>query len=274
MLELKKIDALEELKTLKNAYMMDTTAPLDGMWLCGFVHHAEHFGFYYKEALIGFCCINEDRFLLQFYLNPTYQDEGAGLFSSLFEEGILPGGKANGAFVSTAEPQFLSCCADQFRSFEVISLMYQLLSSIENRNRSNDEMSILGQNLRAIQLDEAVSFAHAAIAAPREWLTDYFGNLINRKELFGAWRDGQLIATGECRGYDSFQKPYADVGMIVSKQERGKGIATRVLKDLILVSKQRGLHPICSTEKGNLAAQKAITRSGFVARNRILKFPA
>lgn len=122
------------------------------------------------------------------------------------------------------------------------------------------------------QLDAAVAFAHSAIGAPREWLNDYFNNLIDRQELFGSWAEGRLIATGECRGYDSYQTDYADVGMVVSVLERGKGVATAVLKDLVIIAKRKQLEPICSTEKSNIGAQKAIVRSGFVAQHRILKF--
>jgi len=148
--------------------------------------------------------------------------------------------------------------------------MYQLASS--DASLSNKKLSILGQDLNSGQLDEAVSFAHSATGAPREWLNDYFDNLIKRQELFGSWTAGRLIATGECRGYDDYQTEYADLGMIVGEQQRCKGVATRVLKDLVVIAKSRELKPICSTEKSNVAAQKAIVRSGFVAQHRILKF--
>ncbi len=103
-------------------------------------------------------------------------------------------------------------------------------------------------------------------------MSAYFANLIARGELFGASRDGQLIATGECRVSDPYLPKVADIGVIVAKQERSKGLATLVLQDLVLIAKQGGFNAICSTEKSNIAAQKAIVRAGFVAGNRILEF--
>lgn len=270
MLDLKQLDSQDELSDLKQAYLSQVVAPLDGMWLCGFVPQATHFGVYSKGSVVGYYCLNDEGFMLQFYLAPAYQDQATTLFSSLFDGGNLQVCDANGAFVSTAEPQFLSYCLDHFSSFEVNALMYQLANSDEVP--SNRELSILGEALNSKQLNEAVSFAHSAIGAPREWLQGYFLNLIERQELFGAWTEGRLIATGECRGYDSYQTDYADVGMIVGEQDRGKGLATRVLKDLVVIARRRELKPICSTEKSNIAAQKAIVRSGFVAQHRILKF--
>ena len=113
-----------------------------------------------------------------------------------------------------------------------------------------------------------------SIGAPEEWLTDYFSNLISRQELFGLWENDRLLATGESRGYDEYQTEYADVGVIVAEPERGKGLATQILKQLVSMNEAKGLRSICSTEKTNLGAQKAIRRAGFFASNRIVRFEA
>lgn len=270
MFDIKQLDSQALLNDLKLAYLSQTVAPLDGMWLCGMVPQATHFGFYSQGNLVGYYCLNDEGFVLQFYLDPAHQNQATEIFSLLFENSSSHVGNAKGAFVSTAEPQFLSYCLDHFHSFQVNTLMYQLASSDELS--ANQELSILGEALSSAQLDATVAFAHSAIGAPRELLNDYFTSLIDRQELFGSWAEGRLIATGECRGYDSYQTEYADVGMIVSVRERGKGIATKVLKDLVLIAKRKQLKAICSTEKSNTAAQKAIVRSGFVAQHRILKF--
>jgi RimJ/RimL family protein N-acetyltransferase len=72
----------------------------------------------------------------------------------------------------------------------------------------------------------------------------------------------------------------ADLGVIVSAAHRGKGIATKVIKQLIAYARAKELRsqgakelrPICSTEKGNAGAQKAISRAGFIAHHRIIEF--
>lgn len=121
------------------------------------------------------------------------------------------------------------------------------------------------------QLPEFVEFAVSNLGAPAQWLSEYFGNLIKREELWGYWRDGKLLATGECRLFDEHQTRYADLGMIVAESERGQGIATRVLNSLVKVANELGLIPICSTEHGNLSAQKAIQRAGLEPLNRIIQ---
>jgi len=269
MIQVKKLESIDHLTHLKTQYIQQTTAPLDGMWLCGFVPQASHYGLYAGDELVGFFCVNDEGYLLQFFLNQDYQSQSSLLFESIFDSDDLTSGKVKGAFVSTVEPDYLSLCLDQFSKFEVNALMYQFdRTSGEQLHESPLSMNTID----SAQLSEAIDFAVASIGAPAEWLSGYYGNLINRRELFGVWENGRLVATGESRGYDEYQTEYADVGMVVAESERGRGIATQVLRQLVAMNESKGLKSICSTEKTNIAAQKAIRRAGFFASNRILQF--
>ncbi|MBL4838492.1 MAG: GNAT family N-acetyltransferase [Kordiimonadaceae bacterium] len=79
----------------------------------------------------------------------------------------------------------------------------------------------------------------------------------------------QLNCRWERRISDT-QKPYADVGMVVAKDWRRKGLATAILQQLALLCRGEGLRAICSTESGNIGAQKAIENAGFISTQRIL----
>jgi len=270
MIEIKKNDSIEQLSELKQEYIDRTTAPLDGMWLTGFVPMADHFGFYENEMLVGYCCINDDGYVLQFYLSPEKGDQASHLFDSILTQNDSAIEKINGAFVSTAEPQFLSLCLDSFSKFEVNALMYRLGNKVKAEN--GQEALVQLTVVKSDQLSELVAFANSNIGAPEEWLTGYYTNLISRRELYGFWKNGPLLATGEIRAYDEYQTDYADLGVIVEKSQRGKGLGTGVLKELISITESKGLKAICSTEKTNCGAQKAISRAGFIAGNRIIQF--
>jgi len=266
MLEVKIIENIELLSPLKRQYLTQTTAPLDGMWLCGFLPMAKHFGFYDDEILCGYCCINDDGFLLQFYMQPEYKPFSLGMFSQVTQRKIDIIDKLQGAFVSTAEPEYLSLCFDYFSKFTVNAVMYHK----DNDLAQDAKLSMVPA--KAEQLMTFVEFAKSNIGALEQWVTGYYDNLISRTELFGYWQDDYLIAVGECRVFDEVQLGYADCGMIVADSERGKGIATQVLNFLINHAQQKDLKPLCSTEKTNIAAQKAITNAGFYSCNRIIQF--
>ena len=270
LIQIKKVESIDLLSGLKQQYIDQATAPLDGMWLCGFVPMASHFGFYVKKKLVGFCCINDEGYLLQFHLCPSKQDQASPLFDSVLTQNNSPAGKINGAFASTAEPQYLSLCLDSFSTFKVSTLMYQLDKKLPAEHEHEPILRVAP--VKPEQLTEMVDFAKTNIGAPEQWLTGYYSNLINRQELFELRQNGRLLAAGESRGYDEYQTDYADLGVIVDKPERGKGLATKVLKQLVTITEKKGLKPICSTEKNNIGAQKAITRAGFFAGNRIIQF--
>lgn len=274
MIEIKLIEALSELTELteltelKKAYFNSSIVPLDGMWHFGFVPMAKHFGFYVNKNLAGFCCVNDDGYLLQFYLQPEFHLFSQELFTLISQQNSSIIGEVKGAFVSTSEPNYQALCLDNSATFKVNALMYQHNTKLADENLEMIDMQIAGTE----QLTDFVSFAVANIGAPEQWLTQYYGNLIVRKELFGYWHEGKLLAAGECRLFDQYQTEYADLGMIVAQSIRGQGIAKKVLAFLTKHATTQGLSSICSTESNNVAAQKAIAHAGFTSAHRIVQF--
>ena len=268
MLKIKSIDDLThpELSNLKRSLFEQANGPLDGMWHFGFAPMSAHFGFYFEDELEGFCCVNSESYLIQFYLSPKSKIHGPDLFKLISQGNSSVIGGIKGAFVSTAEIQYLNLCLDNGISYQVNALMYR--QEVKDVFETELEMQLADIS----DLAAFVGFAATNIGAPEAWLNDYYGNLIARNELFGYWLDGELVATGECRLFDEIQTQYADLGMIVGQSHRGKGLATQVLKCLTNMALDKGLTCICSTEAGNLAAQKAISRAGLSASHRIIQF--
>ncbi|WP_017219607.1 GNAT family N-acetyltransferase [Moritella dasanensis] len=268
MLVIKKIYDITQLDALKCQYLSTTTAALDGMWLCGFLPMATHFGFYENNTLVGYCCINADGYLLQFHLDPQCLLQASELFTLIVEQNSAVIGEVKGAFVSTAEPLYLSLCLDNYSTHQTNALMYQQDLSAAPFQGESIAMDVATD----AQLSDFVQFTMHAIGAPEVWLTGYYQRLINRQELVGYWKRGKLLASGECRLFDTVQTEYADLGMIVAESERGKGIATQVLNYLISCAESKGLTAMCSTEMANIGAQKAILKAGFNACHRIVQF--
>ncbi len=266
MLNIVKIDTIDALHSLKAEYFAQTHAPLDGMWHFGFVPMSQHYAFYENDVLVGFCCVNSDGYLLQYFLSPQASTSASDLFTLIAQQDSKVIGDVSGAFVSTCDPSFLSLSLDNAASSSVNTLLYCGVKQGVNEEAGIDLTLATDDHLSLY-----VDFAAQAIGAPKEWLTGYYGNLIARQELFGYWQDGELVATGERRKFDEFQTQYADLGMIVSAQHRGQGIATKVIKALIANAVAEQLIPMCSTEKTNIGAQRAIEKAGLVSKHRLLQ---
>jgi len=268
MIRIESMESISELSELKKAYFEHATAPLDGMWHFGFVPVSKHWGFYLKQRLVGFCCINDDGYMLQFYLEPNCQVYAQALFTLIAQQNSSNIKAVKGAFVSTAEPHYMSLCLDNSTTFNVNALMYR--AAAQQVNKQNESLTM--QLATKEQLSDFVLFAVTNIGAPQEWVSGYYGHLIDRKELLGYWKEGQLLAAGECRLFDEHQTEYADLGVVVSQSERGQGLAKKVLCYLTNIASNKGLNVICSTESHNVAAQKAIGRAGLLPFNRIVQF--
>jgi len=256
-----ELSSPEELAPLKQNFLKGLPLPKDGMWEA-FVAMADHYAIKHDGKNIGYFVINPEMILLQFHVNSDH--DTASIFTRILTEKNI-----KGAVPSTVELNFLSLCKDHQKQVTVNALMYHFEESstlskaafaqeTEFRLINNDELEV------------AVRFAHDTLGADQNWLTGYYGGLIKRGELFGLWQNRKLIATGECRLSDS-QKPYADLGVVVCKKHRGEGLATEILRELLDQCRRRELKAICSTEQENIAAQKAITKAGFISHHKILE---
>lgn len=254
--------SIDELPALKSAYYAALAAPYDGMWGT-FASQADHYLLADNQETKGFCCVNTDLKLLQFYSEPNYDASPA--FAQAIKDLSL-----TGAFVSTIDPLAMALSMDHQTSMKVHALMYHYPKAAPPKTAVFPD----GADVRLLSeshLDEAVAFAHETLGASEAWLSSYFSGLIGRQELYGVLLNGALIATGECRRNDNHTAT-SDVGIVVSKNHRGQGLASNVLRALVNESHHRGDHTICSTEADNLAAQKAISSAGFLCYHRIVEF--
>ena len=251
----------DEIAGLKSEYLSTLSAPLDGMWEA-FADMATKWLFLLEGEPVGYAAVNGNRQILQFFLRKKF--EARELFIQLIKEQDV-----TGAIVPTCDPSTVALALDQQKSVSVNAIMYHM----QNMSALEPAKFPVGSDFQLVTggaLDQAVEFAHKTLGASEEWLSGYFGNLVDREELFSLQSNGELIATGECRVSDC-QKGIADVGMVVGKSHRRSGIATNVLRALSHHARSKGLRPICSTETNNLGAQKAISRAGFISQHRILE---
>ncbi|MCC3862171.1 GNAT family N-acetyltransferase [Pseudemcibacter aquimaris] len=251
---------IDDVADLKSEYLKSISAPIDGMWMV-FISMADHYGIYHQDKLIGSIAVNAENKMLQFIVSADYDHQ------EIFKQAI---GELDikGAVVETQEELFLSLTMDHQKTVSVNAHLYECA----DEKVLDKAIFPKGMVFKPVNMDEfetAIDFGVAAIGAPEEWLRGYYKERIDSGELFGLWNNEDLIAAGETRP-SANQKPYADLGMVVATDYRGKGIATEIMKAMLHDCRKRDLKPICSTESGNIAAQKAILKSGFKSKRRIL----
>ncbi len=246
------------LQALKQEHLTSLAAPLDGMWQ-SFADMADQFEIREDDMFVGFCAVNSDRQLLQFFCQGSVNPQGAYAH-------IVKTLDVAGAVVPTCDPSAMALAMDHQKAVSVNALMYHHPGAADTAFFPDGATLAV---LNAEDLESAVAFAHQTLGASEDWLNAYFDGLIGRGELFGLWQGGTLIATGECRASD-VQTAISDVGMVVGTDYRQQGVANNMLRAMVREATRRGHTAICSTETGNVAAQKAIRRAGFICYHRIL----
>ena len=222
---------------------------------------AKHWAIQSGEEMVGYCAINEVNALIGFQVFSPERAE-ADFKHCLEALGV------SDAFVSTAEPQYFSLCMDHQTNVSVNALMFEDAGS-----EAAPVAFPSGAEFRKVtqaEFNSAIDFGLRSIGDRRDWLEGYYAERIQKEELFGLWNGRELRAAGELR-ISPIQEGVADVGMVVSPEFRKRGFATLILKQLRCQGQQRGLRLVCSTEKGNIGARKAILQAGFVSSHRILR---
>ena len=258
------------LEDLKIEHLKTLSAPLDAYWEEALIGFADHYEFQIEGARSGFYCLNSSRQLVAFHLSREYVSHGENALSYIVNEHSI-----SAALAGTNDSYFLSLCLDIATSSQVHSLLFQDNQKISDELTGFDQLSFEP----ASEDDFADIFEHycatnesmdtESIETGFENLKGYIRSVMNEHHIFVLREDGKLIATSECR-ISRTQKPYADVGMIVAKEHRCKGVGSYILACTKAYCYKQDAVPICSCEAKNMGSKKAITKAGFVSKHRII----
>jgi GNAT superfamily N-acetyltransferase len=258
-IQLKHSDAIQQ---LRDDYLRTLVAPMDGMWESTVIAQATFWEIQDREQHAGYFCIGSDNELLRFHLWENYQDRAQEIFRWIVSTyGIQH------AIVSTIEPLYFSLCLDIQRSITLHSYLFR-------DNQRKDLSSGLGKSIfrkaEKSELDDMVRFYQANTEGSGEWIETFLNAHLNREELFVLYDQHTLVAAGECIPSQK-QLPYADLGMVVARSYRGRGVGSFLLTQLKKHCYEAGWKPICSCEVSNRASKKAIEKAGFLSEQRMVK---
>jgi len=258
------------LEDLKVEHLKTLVAPLDAYWEEAIIGFADHYEIKINGARAGFYCLNSDKQLVAFHLSQEYANHGENALSYILNEHNV-----SAALAGTNDPYFLSLCLDIAASTRVHTLLFQDNQKILDELNGFDQLSFdLASEDDFAEIFEhycaaSGSFDTESVETGFEDIKGYVRSVMNEHRIFVLREAGKLIATSECR-ISKTQKPYADVGMIVAKEHRRKGVGSYILSCTKAFCYERDVSPICSCEADNIGSKKAITKAGFVSKHRII----
>lgn len=247
---------ITEIASLRRLLYKELTAPIDAMWELLYITSAPAHFIQEGNQKLGYCCIDEKKRLLQLFLFTPFKAKAIEVIQQMIETGLI-----EGAQLSSSTPTAFNACLFHATNISTHTFCF------EHTNESIDFEEHLA--LELVTKDEIPAIK--AFLKKEVGMDDTFGytqNLVNRREIFRVKQGDTIVATSECRLSDT-QPEYADLGIIVNQDFRGRGFATEILQWQINRVLQLGRKPICSTTIDNIASQKAIKKAGFYCSNII-----
>lgn len=245
-----KTDQSAQIEELRKKLYQRFLAPIDAMWEQLYVASAQHYFIQEGSQNMGYCCIDEEGSLLQIFLHDEFNHLMGHVIRSLIESRLISNAK-----LSSMEPISFNACLFHSKSIQPNTFCFQH----SDREWGNDSplniVPVAKEDIPAVKafLNNQIGF------------DDTFGyteNLVERGEIFMVKEAEEIIATSELRMSDT-QPDFADLGVIVNNNYRGKGIATKILSQQAKSARNANRQPICSTTHDNIASKKAIEKAGF-----------
>ena len=257
-----QLEHSDVIQQLRDDYLRTLVAPMDGMWESAVIAPATFWEIQDREQHAGYFCLGSNHDLLRFHLWENYQDQAQEIF-----RGMISTYGIQHAIASTIEPLYFSLCLDFQRS---IALHSYLFRDNQRRELSSGLSKSIFRKAQERELDDMVRFYQAKTEGSGEWIEAFLNARLNREEVFVLYDQQTLVAAGECIPSQK-QPPYADLGMVVARSYRGRGLGSFLLTQLKKHCYEAGWKPICSCEASNRASKKAIEKAGFISEQRMVK---
>ena len=206
----------------------------------------------------GYFLLDEAKCLLEYYLTDMFITRGEEVFAAILKQFSV-----KKALCLTFNYFLVNCCLAYQKRLKTIGISFRerigkpsspIPFKLTVRPASmKDEQHI-------IQINEEV-FDHEHEVA----------EYIEKGKLLIFEHDGEVAGFGifarVIEGRDDF-----DIGMLVDKKYRRRGLGETIIRYLADYCEQRGWHPVCGCAVDNVGSRRSIEKAGFNAGYRLLEF--
>lgn len=255
MIEIIQVEALAEIKEQRECYMNELPYSQElhaeeNVWQC------QYYKINMNSEWVGYCCINSEKTLWEFYLVKSALIHSQEVFKFLIDMD----------YVATAECKsfdhlLMSLCLDFHKKASSSAYLFREYADMK------DSLSTIGN----ISYRLAVKEDYNSISAISG---DFFHDLekeILKEEVFAFYSNNELLGAGTCKRILDHMNNY-DIGMVVAKEHRNKGIGTFIIVKLKEYCYNNNLNPVCGCWYFNHASKKTLERAGFITKHRIIRY--
>ncbi len=209
---------------------------------------------------VGYVVKTKENVLIEFFVIDKYIPSSLIYFNQTITELSI-----TTTYCKSFDSLLLSCCMLNSYPYSLIGVLYRDFYDrkivrnpdiIMREADSNSIELILAQDDSIKELFETENQLRAFIN------TDKFFLFFMNTDLIGC---GTILKTN--KDWD-----YCDLGVWVNPKYRKKGMATQILTSLRSYAIDNKMKPTCGCAIDNIASQKALEKSGFISKHKLIEF--
>jgi predicted acetyltransferase len=248
----------EDIEEMRKDYYTNLTAPMDDMWEEGIIPNGDFFTVNQDEFIAGYFVLDSEGVMIAFYVKK--EEEAGEIFKTIVAEK-----KIQKAYASTYDPLFYGQCVNLKKDISDNTFIYRLKGEVAI-DLPFDNIDVVKGTMD--DFEKILNHYIAGTGGPEEWLRGYLTKWIDNNGVIVFKLGNKIIGTGEIRPSIS-SNGYANIGMIVAKEFRRKGLATYIINVLTRMSKEKGYKSISSTTIDNIGSQKTFEKNGYECYHKI-----
>lgn len=224
------------------------------------INSSDYYLLKFNNREIGYVIINNDGILIEFYLIDKFINEGEELFREVLNDLSI-----TNIYCKSFDPLLLSNCLLCSFPYSVIGVLYR--DYVEPTIKKDWEITIEKANLSSVGLLLRQDDSIKELFGTEQQLIEFIKNenvfIFNKND--GIIGCGTVIRT-------HLDWDYCDLGVWVNPSKRGNSFGSQILLGLREFAINKNMKPSCGCAIENLASQKAIEKSGFVSKYKLINF--
>ena len=209
---------------------------------------------------IGYAVINNDGILIEFYLIDKFINESKKIFIQVLKDLSIAD-----IYCKSFDSLLLNNCVLCSFPYSVIGVMYR--DYVEPTIKKDSDIKMEKANLSSVRFLLGQDKSIKELFETEQQLSDFIQN----ENVFEFYKNDELIGCGMVVKTHS-DWSFCDLGVWVNPSKRGNAIGSQIILSLREFSIKNNLKPSCGCAIENLASQKAIEKSGFVSRYKMINF--
>ncbi|MCX7749042.1 MAG: GNAT family N-acetyltransferase [Clostridia bacterium] len=258
-MKLIQVQNVNEKSELRKKYLDSLIEPQE-YFLEQFMKDAAIYKFLYNHELAGYCIINEENTILEFYLEKEYIAKKEVIFRHVIKELAI-----QSAYCKSFDHLFLNICMQYFQFHCIHGFLFRDYSDscYKEKNAIHD---IHARKCLASDVADILSINDGFFSGKDE-IEHYVDN--NNLILFE--KNGSLIGCGLYQRVIDDKDDF-DIGMLVDPKFRKLGYGSYILNYMKELCIKSNFRPICGCGFENAASRKCIENAGFINLHILAKF--